>query len=748
LWYATMTKDKHNVADGCFSTVCYEKICLKETNAMQIVLYAIGSWLIYLAVDFLFLLFSSWADAAYYSFVLVPDEFTIIVTILCYMGIGLFIGLGLKSVDVLSRKKFFANSRNRWAYLTVTLSLELNCLMNIFLLYKNYYGATSLLHITFLRIIALFTMIVLCAAVAAKISHMMQKSPAITLISVSAAGETFLSIMREGLFGSLTDSFIGGNSVTVIAAAFFISSIFFSGSYFFLPRLFAKSGKRGLHVFLYVFMSFLLYAGTPETSFAGQVAPAPRRPNVVLIIIDTLRADHLSCYGYPRKTTPNIDAFALQAVKYNYAYATAPWTLPSIASIMTGMYPVGHGADRLNATDYGDNPALAITGLNKKYTPLAALLKNSGYTTAGAISVVWLQKKYGLNQGFDYYDENIPSAGNVMRTCAALSFLNIFFPFNDFLISRGHNDRRIGDQVNASVIDWLNQYKSTDPFFLLVHYFDVHHPYFPQKLGMQSVPCSIKSRYAKCANYSDVEKQITDSVIQRQKKLLPDEKEFLTGNYDEHIASVDAKIGRLFSRLKEMNLYDESMIIIVSDHGEAFGEHDLMLHGICLYDDNLHVPLLIKYPLSDQKKETVDYPVSLTGFVPTILSYLSIRIPDYVQGAPFSDQQHQVILANNVKIPAPPWRLPDSINTDTVALLQDGYKLIKFINKHDQLFDLKKDPHETMNIISQEGSPNPKLQAEMKTYIQKYSKSRSTKRDIQEGVKATLESLRNLGYVK
>jgi arylsulfatase A-like enzyme len=714
---------------------------------MQILFYAIGSWLIFLFVDFLFLLLASWVDAAYYFFVLTPDVFTIILTILCYIGIGLFIGLCLKSIDILSRKDIFTN-RNRWAYLAVTLSLGLNCLMNAFLLYKNYYGATTFLYITFLKIIALFIMILLCAAIAVKFSRMFQKSPVITMISVSAAGEIFLSVLREGLFGCLTDSVIGGNSITVITAALFISSVFFTGSYLFLPRLFAKSGKRGLNVFLCVFLSSLLYAGTPDTSFADQLAPTPRRPNVVLIIIDTLRADHLSCYGYPQKTTPNIDALALQAVKYNHAYATAPWTLPSIASLMTGMYPVGHGADRLNATDAVDNPALAIAGLNKKYTPLAALLKNSGYTTAGVISCVFLRNKFGLNQGFDYYDEHIPSAGNIMRTCAAVSFLNIFFPINDVLISKGHDDKRIGDQVNASVIDWLNQYKNTDPFFLLVHYFDVHQPYFPKKLGLQSVPYSIKSRYAKCANYSDLEKQITDSVIQGQKKLLPDEKEFLTKNYDDHIVSVDAKIGQLFSHLKEMNLYDESMIIIVADHGEAFGEHDLMLHGICLYEDNLHVPLIIKYPLSDQKKGTVDYPVSLTGFVPTVLSYLSLRIPDYVQGAPFPDQQHQVIFANNVKIPSPPWRLPDSINTDTVALQQNGYKLIKFINKHDQLFDLKKDPHETMNIISKDDSPNPKLQAEMKTYIQKYSKNRSTKTDNQNGVKATLESLRNLGYVK
>jgi arylsulfatase A-like enzyme len=714
---------------------------------MQIFLYATGSWLIYLIVDFLFLLLSSWMDAAYHSFVLVPDVFTIILTIPCYIGIGLFIGLCLKSIDVLSRKKIFAN-RIRWAYLAVTLSLGLNCLMNVFLLYKNYYGAASLLHITFLKIIALSTMIILCAAAAVKFSHMFKKGPVITLISVSVAGEIFFSVMREGLYGCLTDSGIGTNSITVIAAAFFISSVIFTGSYFFLPRLFAKSGKNGLYVFLCLLMSSLLYAGAPETSFAGQLAATQRRPNIVLIIIDTLRADHLSCYGYPRETTPTIDALSLQSVKYNHAYATAPWTLPSITSLMTGMYPVGHGADRLNAADYGDNPALAITGLNKKYTPLAAILKNSGYATAGAISCVFLRNKFGLNQGFDYYDENIPSAGNVMRTCAALSFLNILFPINDLLVSRGHDDKRTCAQVNASVLDWLDQYKSTDPFFLLVHYFDVHQPYFPKKLGLQSVPYAIKSRYAKCVNYIDLEKQITDSVIQGKKKLLPDEKEFLMGNYDEHIASVDAKIGQLFSRLKEMHLYDKSMIIIVADHGEAFGEHELMLHGICLYEDNLHVPLLIKYPLSDQKKGTVDYPVSLTGFVPTVLSYLSLRIPDYVQGAPFSDRQHQVILANNVKIPAAPWRLPDSIDTDTVALQQDGYKLIKFINKHDQLFDLKKDPQEGMNIISQEGSLNSKLQAEMKTYTQKYSKSRSMKRNIQEGVKATLESLRNLGYVK
>jgi arylsulfatase A-like enzyme len=714
---------------------------------MQIFLFAVGSWLTFLFVDFLFFLFSTGRDAKYFTFMPTPDTFTILLIILCYAGIGIFTGFCLKCLEVLDSLFLFVK-KNKWVYLTITLCLGLNCLMNIVLFYKNSIGVVSFpAAVYFIAALILFATIIACVLLIIKFSVGVQKGPVIALISVCTAGEVLLSIMREGLFagGCLKGTFIGGNSISVIVAAFFISGFIFAGIYFGLPRFFTIKGKRGLNFFLCLFAGSLLVASTGVMSHAGQPAATLKKPNIVLIILDTVRADHLSCYGYAGKKTPNIDSFASQAVKYNHAYATASWTLPSVASILTGMYPPGHGADRLKETD---NPATQIKGLDNKHATLAALLKEAGYATAAVISCAFLTNNFGLHQGFDYFDENISSATTIMQTCAAVSFLNIFFPINDLLTSKGHNDRRIGGQVNASAIDWLNQHDSTKPFFLMLHYFDAHHPYFPEKLGVQSIPYSIRNRYAKSANYADVEKQLIDTVMQGKKELLQDEKQFLIENYDNQIVALDVKIGQIVSHLKEMKLYDESLIIIAADHGESFGEHNLMLHGICLYEDNLHVPLLIKYPLADQKRGAIDYPVSLTGLVPTVLSYLSISTPLFVQGVPFSSEKNQVIFANNVNSPFSAWLLPEPLNADTFSLLQDGHKLIKFSKGHDQLYYLNEDPNETVNIIAKEGATSSKLQENLKIYIGKYSDRRFTKKDIPKVDKATLESLRNLGYIQ
>jgi len=718
---------------------------------MQIFFYAIGSWLTFLSVDLLFFLFSSWKDAKTLHLKFIPDAFSVIFIVLCYTGIGLFVGTCVKGLEVFGKKRLLAN-QTQWLYLAITLSFALNCLINIVLIYKQHIWAIPFSSTAYRQGLILLTLIIISLALALRFSQVLQKSLAITLFSVCTAGELFWSITREGLFpgGCLKDSFIGYNSITVILAALVVSGLFFTSIYFYVPRLFAITKKSALNVFLCVLMGSLLYAGTFDTSYADQSSATPRRPNVVLIILDTLRADHLSCYGYPMKTTPNIDAFAAQAVRYSRAYAAASYTLPSIASILTGLYPCGHGANRTKGPvkNSFSIQTLYEQGLNDNNSTLAEFLKQAGYSTAGIVSNIYLSRSFGFQQGFDYFDDDIPSVASVMPMCAALPFLNIFFPVDDFLTSRGHNGHRIAPQINASAISCLNRYGRTSPFFLMLHYFDVHHPYFPERLGMKSVPDSIRHRYNRCANYLDVENQIVSSVMQGQKKLLQDEKDFLINNYDRQLLLLDEKVGEVFSYLKEKKLYDESLIIIAADHGESFGEHNLMLHGICLYEDNLHVPLIIKYPLSDQKKGTVGYPVSLTGLVPTVLSYLTIDTPDFIQGASFVNPQKQVLFAMNIQNPFTPWLLPELFKTDTFSLFNNGYKLIKFNNGHDQLYYLNNDPYETINVIAQQSSTGAGLRKDVAKYIEKYTDRRVFKNTPQDIDKATLDNLRNLGYIK
>jgi len=724
---------------------------VKECHKMKIFFYAIGSWLTFLSVDLLFFLFSSWKDAKTLHLKFIPDAFSVIFIVLCYAGIGLFVGACVKGFKVFGKKKLLIN-QTQWLYLPITLSFALNCLINSVLFYKQHIWAIPFASGIYFKGFILFAIVILGVSLAVKFSQLIQKSPLITLTSICISGELFWSIMREALFpgGFLKDSFAGYHSIIVILSASVVSGLAFASIYFFVSRLFSKTRVCGLNIFLCFLMALLLHTATADTSCAGQSSATPRRPNVVLIILDTLRADHLSSYGYQKKTTPNIDAFAAQAVQYKHACSTASYTLPSVASILTGLYPCGHSANRVIEAEKNNTlvQGLSEQSLYDNYTTLAEFLKKAGYATAGIISNIYLSRSYGFQQGFDYFDDDLPSVVSAMPMCAALSFLNIFLPIDDFLTSTGRNGHRIASQINASAISWLNRHDGTNPFFLMLHYFDVHHPYFPERLGMQSVPDSIIKRYGRLGNYIDIENLIINSVTNGQKKLLPDERDFLINNYDRELLFLDKKVGELFSYLQEKNLYDESLIIIVADHGESFGEHNLMLHGMCLYEDNLRVPLIIKYPLSDEKKGTVDYPVSLAGLVPTVLSYLSIHTPDFIQGASFVDPQKQVLFAMNIINPALPWPLPEVFKTTTFSLFRNGYKLLKFDKGKDQLYYLNNDPEETINLIAQERSIGAGISKDLDNYIERYTDHSILKNTPQDIDKATLDNLRNLGYIK
>ncbi len=718
---------------------------------MQIFLFSLASWMIYFCVDFLFFLFSAWMDAKVLNLTFTPDTFTILFTIACYISIGVCMGLCIEGVKVFGGK-YLSLIHSQWLHLSVVLSVGCISLIHGVLLYKKHILVIPFSLSANIKVIILLLLTIPGLWAAVKITGMIKKSPIVSLISLCISVEVFWNILREGLYPGryLKDSVIGGSGITVIMLAFAVGILVYTCFYYCVPRLFSKNSPNLMMRFLLITLpgallfSSMLYG---SACHAAQAVLHAKKPNIILIILDTLRSDHMSCYGYPKKTTPNIDAFASEAVQYTHAYPTASWTLPSIASVLTGLYPCGHGAHRVKEGGIGKG-VIPIRGLSDDHTTLAEILKKEGYSTAGIISCTFLTKSYGLHQGFDYYDDYIPSIESFMSYCSVLSFFNIFLPVDDFLSSTGHNIHKTAQQVNDSTVSWLNQSDQKKPFFLMAHYFDVHHPFFPEKIGMRSVPTSIKNRYAHYSNYVDLEKQIINSVLSGKRKLLSDERDFLINNYDREIVLLDQKIGELFSFLKENKLYDESLIVILSDHGESFGEHNLMLHGLSLYEDNLRVPLIIKYPLSDQKKGTVDYPVSLAGLAPTLLSYTSIPTPDFMQGSLFSEPQNQKIFSMLYYSGSALWALPELLQGDQSSLLDQNHKLMQFGNGQKQLHDLIKDPEETNNMISKEGSISEKLLADMTDYIKKFTGRKTTEKINQTIDKEAIQNLRNLGYIK
>jgi arylsulfatase A-like enzyme len=305
-------------------------------------------------------------------------------------------------------------------------------------------------------------------------------------------------------------------------------------------------------------------AGLALLALAGCArSPAPPRfpqAPLILVSIDTLRADHLPAYGYAAGETPNIDRLRREAILFENAYSHAPLTLPAHVSLFTGTLPFVHGVrDNLG---YRLDP--------KAHPTLATLLKAKGYATGAGVSAYVLRAGTGLGEGFDFYEDRIAAPSGV----DALGRV-----------------QRPGKQTLALVRPWLDGTKDR-PFFLFFHVYEPHAPYDP--------PEPFKSRHALA--------------------------------YDGEVATSDAVVGELLDELRRLGVYDRSIVVVLSDHGEGLGEHGEDEHGILLYRWALHVPLLVKLPGGVRGGTTVKEPTGLVDVLPTVAGLLEIRLPKGIAG--------------------------------------------------------------------------------------------------------------------
>ncbi len=288
----------------------------------------------------------------------------------------------------------------------------------------------------------------------------------------------------------------------------------------------------------------------------------PTARNVVLIVVDTLRADKLGCYGNSLGLTPKIDKLAEEGFRFDFAYAHAPWTLPSTASLLTSAYPQQHGAG-------GSNGEFdKFTGINKDVRTLAECFWSQGYDTAAIVNVLFLAPKFGLNRGFDTYDFQQQGASQA-------------------------NDRK-ATEVTDWAINWMKEHgKSKDgrPFFLLVHYFDPHLQYDPPEKFRQkyALPEDKTADPTLFGSAADMLKFRAGGIPVDQIPLKR-----LEALYNGEIAYTDEEIGRLLGEMKKMSLDENTVVVLTSDHGEEFFDHGGYEHGHTLYDEMIRVPLIIR----------------------------------------------------------------------------------------------------------------------------------------------------------
>jgi arylsulfatase A-like enzyme len=329
--------------------------------------------------------------------------------------------------------------------------------------------------------------------------------------------------------------------------------------------------------------------------------------NVVLISIDTLRADHLSCYGYFRKTSPNIDKFAEESLVFENAFSAAPITIPSHMSMFTSVSPVVHDVLHLVSTDN-------FAPLSPKIRTLPEILNNEGFTGYGYIGhPMWLSAVYGFGRGFrdltDLKQKDDPGYYGYRQ--------NLLF------------DKHIYEIVERK-----------KPFFLFYHNFDVHSSDYRVSKYMYDGPPEFRDRFLPEGKEipldHDLFKIHADGAAVTQEEL-----EQIIARYDGGILHADHKMGRIFDLLRENQLYDNSLIILTSDHGESLGDREelgvpkFFSHG-WLYDVGLRVPLIVKFPKDFEYggpiKGRVDYNVRTIDILPTVLDTLSIESPPYIEG--------------------------------------------------------------------------------------------------------------------
>ncbi len=496
-------------------------------------------------------------------------------------------------------------------------------------------------------------------------------------------------------------------------------------------------------------------AGLSLDRFARQSPGAanPTRPNVLLIVLDTVRADHLDLFGYQRQTMPNLRRFAEQCQSANRMLTTGSWTLPSHASMFTGLYPSAHGAHHLFVRD--KCPSNVAYDLREDVPTLAEFLGGRGYQTAGIVANYGTLSSFGLPRGFQQYDAT-PGAGYLARSVlwlyrarlgdwspgmalrarlpAAVQIRSRFFSVKQPPYRRA---RAITDAARH----WLGRHDS-HPFFLFLNYLDAHYPYLP--------PAEDDQRFAKRPagdEWFGFPTKRFQASERGAEKFTAGEIEFLKAQYDAELVGLDRELGRLFAFLKESGLYDNTLIFVTTDHGEAFFEHGFPDHGSSLYQDQIGGFLLIKAPPSLGPIE-VSPLMQFVDFFPTVAAVLHEPAPGGLQGSPWGKGRDYALSEMFCKACGRAWLestvWPQELHRELVAVMSGGKKLIRSNDGPDEVYDLSSDPTESKPIAD----PDPEFLRRAGEIIAARNQRMFEGSSHRPADNKALERLRSLGYIQ
>jgi arylsulfatase len=422
----------------------------------------------------------------------------------------------------------------------------------------------------------------------------------------------------------------------------------------------------------------------------------PRVPDILLITLDTTRADRLGCYGYPKETTPHLDSLAAESVLYTDAYSTSNWTLPAHASLFTGKFPTSHGAlydpeGPLILTSAISGPKhwerYRARGLHPDEITLAGLLRQRGYATGAVVGGPWMKAVFGLDAGFDHYDDQ------GIDTVAG----------------------RLATDVTDRAVEWI-QHRTDEPRFLFLNYFDPHAPYSPPEAFL-------------------------DKLLDFDPDpLAPSDPRLEKARYDGEITYMDAEIGRLFAVFRDLGLWDDTWIIVTADHGELLGERGRFGHGEYLTEPEVRIPLIVKPPGRDHEPGTVAHRVQLTDILPMVVERLGLELPDGVQGST-PDEVARPIVAEVYPLPF------SSPGGDWRALYRGSYKYVWNSRGDHELFRIDLDRREERNLVKELPGQTARMNEALRRFFAQLPSARPLDAEDQQVDPETRKALESLGYV-
>jgi arylsulfatase A-like enzyme len=409
-----------------------------------------------------------------------------------------------------------------------------------------------------------------------------------------------------------------------------------------------------------------------------RTAPAGS-PNILVIVVDTLRADHLSTHGYRRPTSPNLERIAQQGVLFENAFATSSWTLPSHVSLLTGRYPHEHGGE---------------TGRYEgRYPIIAEVLRNRGYRTgAFSANMFFFCRPMGFGPGFIHFEDFFHSVADmVARTLYGRKFNQVV------LQPLGFEDipaRKLAVDVNRALLRWIDR-DAGKPFFAFLNYFDTHDPYLP--------PQPYRSRFSRLRNPGGI---LNSFVLRDNPHMTPEQLQGEIDAYDGAIAYTDYQIGQLMEELGKRGLDGNTLVVITSDHGESLGEHGLFLHRNALYQELIRVPLIFWWPGRVPAGVRVEQPVTNAALPATLTELLGMAEQGTFPGpalaqlwrTPATRSDWPYPLAELAQWPFELAKQNPSYYGWMKSLVSSQWQYVVHEKFGEELYDLAKDPGELNNL--------------------------------------------------